>query len=51
MLSTVLCVRIFVTNTLSFVEICQAIVAHVFFWCDWMTISYISDLPDVEAYA
>jgi len=51
MLAAVLCVRMFVTLTLSFVQICQSIVAHEFFWCDWMIISHISDLPDIEVFA
>ena len=50
MLSTVLCVQIFETITLSFVQMCQAIVAHEFFCCDWMIMSYISDLPDIEVH-
>jgi len=50
-LSTVLCVRIFAAITLSFVQVCQTIVAHELFWCDWMIMSYFSDLPDTEVYA
>jgi hypothetical protein len=49
--STVLCLRIFAAITLSFVQVCQAIVAHEIFWCDWVIMPYFSDLPDIEVYA
>jgi len=50
MLSTVLCVRIFAVITLLFVEMCQTIVVHKLFWCDWIIKLYISDIPDIEVY-